>query len=443
VTWRPQYARAVRAIVLHHTATGNDYTEQDVPKLLRAIYQYQAVSRGWGDIGYNVLVDRFGRLWEGRAGGLSRPVVGAHAGGFNAGTAGIAVIGDYRNVAMPASSVESAARYVAWKFSLGPAVDPRGTVKLAGGGALSKYPAGTTMTVPRVYPHRLTSATEDPGGKGMEALDPIRDRAAALLAELSHSTTLRARLATWRPSDARWRLHAQSEAVWTGAVGDIPVPADYDGDGSVDFATWTPSTGTWRIAASESGLAGPVTMRVLHLGTAGDRPMAVDFDGDGRAEPVTFTPTSAVWHLADGGSVTWGRAGDWPVPADYTGDGRADLAVYRPSSGSWYIQGMAEVRLGRPWHIPVPADYNGDGVVEPATWSTTTHRWFVRGQEPVEFGAKGDLPVPGQYNGDGRADFAVFHAGRAGRGHGAASLQIRVVGSYTAGLSGDIPTPMT
>src|SRR5207253_3942572 len=101
MTWQPQYVHSVEAVAFHHTATGNDYASGDVPRLMRAIYYYQAVSRGWGDIGYSVLVDRFGRLWEGRYGGLSRAVVGAHAGGFNRATAGIAVIGDHRTVDVP------------------------------------------------------------------------------------------------------------------------------------------------------------------------------------------------------------------------------------------------------------------------------------------------------------------------------------------------------
>src|SRR5207249_10354169 len=72
MTWQPEYVHSVEAVAFHHTATGNDYAPGDVPRLMRAIYYYQAVSRGWGDIGYSVLVDRFGRLWEGRYGGLSR-----------------------------------------------------------------------------------------------------------------------------------------------------------------------------------------------------------------------------------------------------------------------------------------------------------------------------------------------------------------------------------
>ena len=70
-TWAPQYASTITAATIHHTADSNDYTSAEVPAMLRSIYRYHAVSRGWGDIGYNVLADKFGRLWEGRFGGLA------------------------------------------------------------------------------------------------------------------------------------------------------------------------------------------------------------------------------------------------------------------------------------------------------------------------------------------------------------------------------------
>jgi hypothetical protein len=74
MTWPPQYAPTVRALAWHEQPVGGDYAEVDVPRILRALYYYDAVSRGWGDVGDNVVVDRFGRLWEGRYGGLSRAV---------------------------------------------------------------------------------------------------------------------------------------------------------------------------------------------------------------------------------------------------------------------------------------------------------------------------------------------------------------------------------
>ena len=78
-TWKPEYAPTIKAATLHHTVSANDYTADQVPAMIRAIYWHHAVSRGWGDIGYHVLVDRFGQVWEGRYGGLESTVIGAHA----------------------------------------------------------------------------------------------------------------------------------------------------------------------------------------------------------------------------------------------------------------------------------------------------------------------------------------------------------------------------
>ncbi len=95
----PSYHSSIHAVVVHHTASSNDYTEADVPRLLRGFYAYHVKSNGWSDLGYNFVVDRFGRIWEGRHGGTTRPVIGSHAGGFNTGTVGISVIGTYDTVA--------------------------------------------------------------------------------------------------------------------------------------------------------------------------------------------------------------------------------------------------------------------------------------------------------------------------------------------------------
>ena len=53
----------ISAGFVHHTVNANDYTEDQVPAIIRSIYAYHVKSRGWSDIGYNFLVDRFGRIW--------------------------------------------------------------------------------------------------------------------------------------------------------------------------------------------------------------------------------------------------------------------------------------------------------------------------------------------------------------------------------------------
>ena len=76
--------------VIHHTVNGNDYSVAQVPSMLRSIQAYHQNTRGWDDIGYNFVIDRFGTIWEGRASSLYQPVIGAHARGVNDGSVGIA-----------------------------------------------------------------------------------------------------------------------------------------------------------------------------------------------------------------------------------------------------------------------------------------------------------------------------------------------------------------
>ena len=88
--WTPKYVPWQKAI-LHHTVTDDGGT--NVAATIRSIYYYHAVSRGWGDIGYNFVVDKFGNIWTGRQGGDH--VVAGHAYGWNDGTMGVASLGTY------------------------------------------------------------------------------------------------------------------------------------------------------------------------------------------------------------------------------------------------------------------------------------------------------------------------------------------------------------
>ena len=90
----PSYG-TVKTGFIHHTVNANNYTAEQVPALLRGIYAYHTQSRGWRDIGYNFLVDRFGRIWEGRWGGVNRAVVGAHTLGYNEVSFAMSAIGNF------------------------------------------------------------------------------------------------------------------------------------------------------------------------------------------------------------------------------------------------------------------------------------------------------------------------------------------------------------
>jgi uncharacterized protein with LGFP repeats len=180
-TWEPEYAPELKAATLHHTTGANNYTAAQVPAMIRAIYRYHAVSRGWGDIGYHVIVDKFGGLWEGRYGGLDSTVIGAHAGGFNAGTVGVAMLGDYSKVDPSQPMVDAIVSFIAWKFDHYDLDPQTKTTLTSAGGGTSRYPAGKKVTLPTVFGHRDSGRTECPGDRGYDRLPEIRDAVAQRL----------------------------------------------------------------------------------------------------------------------------------------------------------------------------------------------------------------------------------------------------------------------
>ncbi|WP_236243399.1 peptidoglycan recognition protein [Streptomyces sp. CC228A] len=171
------YTSTVRAAFVHHSATGNDYTCAQAPSVLRSIYRYHVTSLGWRDIGYNFAIDKCGTIYEGRAGGVAKPVQGAHTLGFNSQTTGIAVLGTFTSSAPPAAVTTAAAKLTAWKLGLH-GRDPRGTATLTSGGG-NLYKKGTKAKLKAVSGHRDGYATECPGAKLYQKLGAIRTAAAA------------------------------------------------------------------------------------------------------------------------------------------------------------------------------------------------------------------------------------------------------------------------
>ncbi|WP_329194926.1 peptidoglycan recognition protein family protein [Streptomyces sp. NBC_01435] len=174
------YAGGVRAVFVHHTDTPNGYDCADVPRTLRDLYTGQTRDRGWGDFGYNFLVDRCGTIYEGRAGGADRPVIGAHTLGFNQGTTGIAAIGTFGPGApVPAAMERAIAALAAWKLGLG-GVDPADKVGLTSTNDNSRYAKGTSAWFDAISGHRDGFATNCPGEALFARLPAIRKLAASL-----------------------------------------------------------------------------------------------------------------------------------------------------------------------------------------------------------------------------------------------------------------------
>ncbi|WP_372733873.1 N-acetylmuramoyl-L-alanine amidase [Nocardioides sp.] len=176
--WRdggPTYNRTIQQVHIHHTATSNDYAASEVPAILRAIYRYHAKNLGWSDIGYNFLVDRFGTIWQGRAGGNGRPVRGAHTLGFNSTSVGVSVIGNFDTAKPSAAVIRSLVRLSAWKLDMY-GRRPAGRAKVYSQGS-DRYAAGQKVKLPVIDGHRDTNDTACPGGNVYAQLGAIRRRA--------------------------------------------------------------------------------------------------------------------------------------------------------------------------------------------------------------------------------------------------------------------------
>ncbi|GAD84919.1 hypothetical protein FEK33_00980 [Nocardia asteroides NBRC 15531] len=174
----PTYDDGVGGITVHHTAGRNDYSRAESAGIVRAIYAYHAETLGWCDIGYNALVDQYGQIFEGRYGGLDRAVQGAHAGGFNENTAGVALMGNYENEDPSAESINAIGRFIGWRSKIA-GIDPEGhTTMYSEGTEFTPYALDEAVDLPVVFAHRDVGNTDCPGDAAYALMDRIRSIAA-------------------------------------------------------------------------------------------------------------------------------------------------------------------------------------------------------------------------------------------------------------------------
>jgi hypothetical protein len=158
----PAYGE-VKLAFIHHTVSANDYAPEDSAAMVLAICRYHRNSNGWNDIGYNFLVDKFGKIFEGRAGGIDKAVIGAQAQGYNSQSTGIANLGTFSTTTQTPEGLAALARLLSWKLALH-GVPPQGKVSVvSAGGATNRYPAGTEVSLDRISGHRDGDATSCPG----------------------------------------------------------------------------------------------------------------------------------------------------------------------------------------------------------------------------------------------------------------------------------------
>ncbi|MFJ4921375.1 N-acetylmuramoyl-L-alanine amidase [Streptomyces sp. NPDC088725] len=169
------YTKAVKVVFVHHSATGNNYTCKQAPSVLRGIYRFHVKSNGWRDLGYNFAIDKCGNIYEGRAGGVAKAVMGAHTLGFNSNSMGIAVLGTYKNTNPSAAATTAIAKLSAWKLGLYE-VDPRAKVVTTSQGG-DKYRKGKKVKLDAISGHRDGFATDCPGDRLYNKLRTVRTSA--------------------------------------------------------------------------------------------------------------------------------------------------------------------------------------------------------------------------------------------------------------------------
>ncbi len=394
----------VHAGFVHHTVNANDYTPDEVPGILRSIYAYHTQSRGWSDIGYNFLVDKFGRIWEGRYGGVDRPVVGAHTLNYNENSFAMSAIGNYETARPSAALLQAYGVLFAWKLSLH-GVDAASPQQWVG----SKY-------FEAINGHRDAASTACPGKYLYAQIPLIRQYAAAaqqgwtgreLESSLAGSAfpDLLMRKASDKqvyvlPTNGMTRFGAPASlgGGWSAYDVVMLVP-DVTGDGTADLLSRVAADGTTEVRPGDGngGFGQPVTT----FGSLAGHDLitvAGDLDGDGHADLVARDPATGrldaylgngqagftVKQLGD----SWGRYDLVDGPGDVDGDGRPDI-VARGTEGAFYlVPGVAGVGFGEPvrirgrWKgydtITGHGDFNGDGRVDLLVRSAGSSEAYVK-----------------------------------------------------------------
>ena len=315
---------------VHHTVNANDYKRKDVPAIIRSIYAYHTQSRGWSDIGYNFLVDRFGRIWEGRYGGVDRAVVGAHTRNYNSYSFAMSAIGNFELVQPSAQLVQAYAALMAWKLSLH-GVSAASTIQRIG-----------SKDFQAINGHRDAASTACPG-KYLYAQVPEIRRLAALAQ------------ADWSGRDPQANL--------VGAPAPDLVARRISDNQAVILPIETTETGVTLGQPVETGLSLKKSTLVLSVG---------DWDRDGVNDIATQSKRGALRvRRGDGTGRFVGapiRVGEGfhkvsmlAAVGDMTGDGYPDLVGQPAGSGLYLYAGGGSAGLSAMY--PVYAKVNGTQVV--------------------------------------------------------------------------------
>jgi len=407
---------------VHHTVNANDYTRAEVPGIIRSIYAYHVKSRGWRDIGYNFLIDKFGRIWEGRYGGVARPVVGAHTENYNDYGFGVSAIGNFETARPTSALIQAEGALFAWKLSLHGVAANATNVRI-----------GSKVFPHAIEGHRDTKATACPGKYLYAKIPEIRTIAASLQKGWS-GRELQSDLAATKYPDLIARRHSDGRlfviptgglagfrtrhTVLTVAKGTtVVVSPDLTGDDRADLVSIaSDGVATTRPGKGEGAFGAAVTTMPRAFRSVTQVAAAGDLDGDGRNDLVARTGSNKLaYYLGNGrgGVETHVQSGlslagfsRLASVGDLDGDGHVDLAA-KKGDQVYLFRGIGDGRLRAPTAVASPT----------GSWA-----------------AYGDLSGVGDFNNDGHSDLFVRDGSSRGwvfLGNGAGGFQ-RPLGPYTA-----------
>jgi hypothetical protein len=235
-------------------------------------------------------------VFEGRYGGIDKPVIGAHAEGFNTGSVGVAVLGNYGSAAPSAAARTALANLLAWRLDVAH-VDPLSTMTVTSGGN-PKFAAGVPVVLRAVSGHRDTGPTTCPGAALYAQLGAIARQVGATGLPKLYTPAVRGGLG----GQVRFRARLSEALPWTVTVADSAGNTVGTGGGTstdIDW-TWDASTAptgsySWTITAGDTvraatGTIGakPVTLAIKSA-TALPRTITPDGDGQTDASVISYT----------------------------------------------------------------------------------------------------------------------------------------------------------
>jgi hypothetical protein len=297
----PRYAKSVAFAIVHHTAGTNSYGPAASAAIVRGIELYHVRGNHWNDIGYNFLVDRYGQVFEGRAGGVDRNVIGAQAQGFNTGSVGVALIGNYQSAAVPLVAEKALAKLLAWRLDVAH-VDPLGTLTWRSGGN-PKYALGTPVTLRAISGHRDTGFTSCPGTRLYAKLPSLAQQVAAIGLPKLYAPVVKGSLG----GPIQFTARLSQAGSWTVSVRDGSGAVVARGTGRGLAVDWTWNSvgrkGGSYIWAMESGALTRPATGTLSKGTVPAPPppsepilsglhvdpAVISPDGDGVADSLTIS----------------------------------------------------------------------------------------------------------------------------------------------------------